>query len=249
MTNYCGASDDWWDYDNSYAPDPCQGLSGPACAQKDRSPVTTSLYSNNPKTGPFRGCDAGCQAKRWLTHIKKLSHLGRTTITFTVGAVADTSAALSSVASSVVSSLVALAAVELAHVITGDPGNSGQTDSPTGGFTRLAPPGYSLDGNGNYVKDGDGTVYCGQGNTGGCIPITDPSHPLYIDNSGSLNIGLLRELYVSKLIGGTVARDEKGRDIPPVVPGEGRTGLDVVGPNGEYIFVGGANKASNPAEF
>ncbi|MFJ4689674.1 hypothetical protein [Streptomyces sp. NPDC088789] len=29
----------------------------------------------------------------------------------------------------------------------------------------------------------------------------------------------------------------------------GSTGLDVFGPNGEFVFVGGPNKARNPADF
>jgi hypothetical protein len=33
------------------------------------------------------------------------------------------------------------------------------------------------------------------------------------------------------------------------MPGVGSSGLDVVGPNGEYIFVGGAAKAKDPAKF
>ncbi|MBL7488079.1 hypothetical protein I6A60_10515 [Frankia sp. AgB1.9] len=33
------------------------------------------------------------------------------------------------------------------------------------------------------------------------------------------------------------------------VDGLGSTGLDVVGPNGEYIFVGGPAKARDPADF
>jgi hypothetical protein len=33
------------------------------------------------------------------------------------------------------------------------------------------------------------------------------------------------------------------------VDGVGSTGLDVLGPNGEYIFVGGPAKAKNPAAF
>ncbi|MFD3613273.1 hypothetical protein ACFWXA_35510 [Streptomyces atroolivaceus] len=33
------------------------------------------------------------------------------------------------------------------------------------------------------------------------------------------------------------------------MPNVGASGLDVYGPNGEYIFVGGAAKAKNPADF
>ncbi|MFK0121322.1 RHS repeat domain-containing protein [Streptomyces sp. NPDC090994] len=62
-------------------------------------------------------------------------------------------------------------------------------------------------------------------------------------------LGLRREEYVAKLVGGFVAKDEKGQDIKIVMPNVGSSGLDVVGPNGEYIFVGGGAKAAKPAEF
>ncbi|WTO67646.1 RHS repeat-associated core domain-containing protein [Streptomyces sp. NBC_00209] len=62
-------------------------------------------------------------------------------------------------------------------------------------------------------------------------------------------VGLRREEYVAKLIGGTLAKDAKGEDIRIVMPNVGRTGLDVRGPNGEMVFVGGGAKAKNPAAF
>ncbi|MFC4329515.1 RHS repeat-associated core domain-containing protein [Streptomyces andamanensis] len=62
-------------------------------------------------------------------------------------------------------------------------------------------------------------------------------------------LGLRREEYVARLIGGTVAKDEKGQDIKIVMPNVGPSGLDVVGPNGEYVFVGGGAKAANPSKF
>ncbi len=34
-----------------------------------------------------------------------------------------------------------------------------------------------------------------------------------------------------------------------VMPNVGSSGIDVIGPNGEYIFVGGAAKAKDPAKF
>lgn len=63
------------------------------------------------------------------------------------------------------------------------------------------------------------------------------------------NIGLKREEYIAKLVGGTVAKDDKGQDIKIVMPNVGSSGLDVIGPNGEYIYVGGGAKAANPAKF
>lgn len=62
-------------------------------------------------------------------------------------------------------------------------------------------------------------------------------------------VGLAREERVADIVGGSVAKDADGQDIPLVVPGVGRTGLDVLGPNGEYVFVGAPKKASDPARF
>ncbi|MFC9282292.1 RHS repeat-associated core domain-containing protein [Streptomyces collinus] len=62
-------------------------------------------------------------------------------------------------------------------------------------------------------------------------------------------LGLRREEYVAQLIGGTVAKGANGQDIPIVMPGVGSSGLDVIGPNGEYVFVGGGAKARNPSKF
>ncbi|WP_030212512.1 hypothetical protein [Streptomyces bikiniensis] len=63
------------------------------------------------------------------------------------------------------------------------------------------------------------------------------------------NIGLKREENIAKLVGGTVAEDDKGQDIKIVMPNVGSSGLDVIGPNGEYIYVGGGAKAANPSRF
>ncbi|WP_237325533.1 hypothetical protein [Streptomyces sp. CBMAI 2042] len=62
-------------------------------------------------------------------------------------------------------------------------------------------------------------------------------------------VGLKREEFIAKLIGGTVAKDEKGQDIKIVMPNVGSSGLDVIGPNGEYVYVGGGTKAGNPSKF
>ena len=62
-------------------------------------------------------------------------------------------------------------------------------------------------------------------------------------------LGIRREEYVAELAGGIVAKDAKAQDIKVVMPNVGSTCLDVLGPNGEYIFVGGGAKASNPANF
>ncbi|MET7870395.1 hypothetical protein [Streptomyces cyaneofuscatus] len=62
-------------------------------------------------------------------------------------------------------------------------------------------------------------------------------------------LGLKREEFIAKLIGGTVAKDDKGQDIKIVMPNVGSSGLDVIGPNGEYVFVGGGAKAGKPSKF
>jgi hypothetical protein len=62
-------------------------------------------------------------------------------------------------------------------------------------------------------------------------------------------LGIRREEYVAQLVGGTVTKDAKGQDIKVVMPGVGTTGLVVIGPNGEFIFVGGAAKAKDPSNF
>jgi RHS repeat-associated protein len=62
-------------------------------------------------------------------------------------------------------------------------------------------------------------------------------------------LGLRREEYVAQLVGGIVAKNEKGQDIKIVMPNVGSSGLDVIGPNGEYVYVGGGAKAADPAKF
>jgi hypothetical protein len=68
------------------------------------------------------------------------------------------------------------------------------------------------------------------------------------ENSGN-TIGLSRERYVAQLTGGEVARGPDGQDIKITMPNVGASGIDVIGPNGEYIFVGGAAKAKDPSKF
>ena len=63
------------------------------------------------------------------------------------------------------------------------------------------------------------------------------------------SVGLAREERVAKIVGGKVAKGPDGQDINIKVDGVGSTGLDVIGPNGEYIFVGGPAKAKDPAKF
>ncbi|MFC8192362.1 polymorphic toxin-type HINT domain-containing protein [Cellulomonas sp. NPDC057328] len=62
-------------------------------------------------------------------------------------------------------------------------------------------------------------------------------------------VGAAREQRVADLVGGTVAKGPDGQDIRVAAEGFGRTGLDVLGPNGEYIFVGGPGKAKSLSRF
>ena len=68
------------------------------------------------------------------------------------------------------------------------------------------------------------------------------------ENSAN-SIGLSREKYVAQMTGGQLARGPDGQDIKITMPHVGSSGIDVIGPNGEYIFVGGAAKASNRSKF
>jgi hypothetical protein len=68
------------------------------------------------------------------------------------------------------------------------------------------------------------------------------------ENSAN-SIGLSRERHVAQMTGGQLARGPDGQDIKITMPHVGSSGIDVIGPNGEYIFVGGAAKASNRSKF
>ncbi|QMU70664.1 RHS repeat-associated core domain-containing protein [Streptacidiphilus sp. P02-A3a] len=59
-----------------------------------------------------------------------------------------------------------------------------QSDTVSPSRARTIPPGFYLDGQGNYVSIADGTVYCGPGNAGNCVPATDPTHPDYQTGGG-----------------------------------------------------------------
>jgi hypothetical protein len=62
-------------------------------------------------------------------------------------------------------------------------------------------------------------------------------------------LGLSREEHVAQITGGQLARGPDGQDIKITKPHVGSSGIDVIGPNGEYIFVGGASKAGNRSKF
>jgi hypothetical protein len=68
------------------------------------------------------------------------------------------------------------------------------------------------------------------------------------ENTGNA-VGLSREQHVAQITGGEVARGPGGQDIKITMPNVGASGIDVIGPNGEYIFVGGAAKAKDPSKF
>lgn len=60
------------------------------------------------------------------------------------------------------------------------------------------------------------------------------------------DIGDLREQAVTDLVGGTLAKDSNGQDITVFEPGASASiSIDVIGPNGELILVGGPNKVTN----
>ena len=60
------------------------------------------------------------------------------------------------------------------------------------------------------------------------------------------DIGVLREQAVTDLVGGTLAKDSKGQDITVFEPGASSSvAIDVFGPNGELILVGGKNKVTD----
>ncbi|MFD9410177.1 ricin-type beta-trefoil lectin domain protein [Streptomyces sp. NPDC059989] len=72
--------------------------------------------------------------------------------------------------------------------------------------------------------------------------------PVLVHNDAG-GLGPSREVFIAQLIGGEVAKGSDGQDIKIHMPNVGSSGLDVRGPNGEYVFVGGAAKAKNPAKF
>ncbi|MER6049070.1 hypothetical protein ABT168_16720 [Streptomyces sp. NPDC001793] len=78
---------------------------------------------------------------------------------------------------------------------------------------------------------------------------TNRSFVLMAGGKGAGDLGLKREEFIAKLVGGKVAKDSKGQDIRIEMPNVGSSGLDVIGPNGEYIYVGGGAKAKNPSKF
>ena len=58
-------------------------------------------------------------------------------------------------------------------------------------------------------------------------------------------MGGLREQAVADIVGGTLAKDSNGQDIRLFEPGASESvSIDVFGPNGELILVGGPNKAA-----
>jgi hypothetical protein len=67
-------------------------------------------------------------------------------------------------------------------------------------------------------------------------------------NAGQ-DLGAAREAIVAEMTGGTVATDVNGQGMLITRPNVGTTDVDVIGPNGEYIAVGGGAKAMNPAKF
>ena len=76
---------------------------------------------------------------------------------------------------------------------------------------------------------------------------TEPASSYFLAAGRSGNIlGDLREQAVTNLVGGTLAKDSNGQDIKVFESGASEAvAIDVFGPNGELILVGGPNKAAN----
>lgn len=74
--------------------------------------------------------------------------------------------------------------------------------------------------------------------------------PVLVHNDAANDLGKRRERYIARLTGGKVARLGRTDEDFPLVGADGRkSGLDVLGPNGEYILVGGAAKAKDLEDF
>ncbi|AYG85234.1 Chromosome partition protein Smc [Streptomyces hundungensis] len=58
-----------------------------------------------------------------------------------------------------------------------------------------------------------------------------------------------RQEAAKEKVKGDGSQDAKGQDIKIVMPNVGSSGLDVIGPNGEYVYVGGGAKAHKPSKF
>ena len=91
------------------------------------------------------------------------------------------------------------------------------------------------------------------GSHGYSVPVVTPIlvHNCPPEDAGksAQSLGAAREQYVADLVGGTPATDENGVGMLVTRPGVGKTDVDVIGPNGEYIGVGGSAKAMNPSQF
>ena len=77
------------------------------------------------------------------------------------------------------------------------------------------------------------------------FPLDDEISFTYFNESSS-GIGLAREEKVADIVGGTIARNPQSPKKDLKVSGGGTSiKIDVLGPNGEYIIVGGKGKGSN----
>jgi hypothetical protein len=82
-----------------------------------------------------------------------------------------------------------------------------------------------------------------------------PATPKPDSQSGSAagksaaEVGAAREYRVAQITGGQRAADLPGGNYKVVEPGVGPAEVDVIGPNGELIYVGGPAKAINPGEM
>jgi RHS repeat-associated protein len=89
----------------------------------------------------------------------------------------------------------------------------------------------------------------GKGPTAARAAVDDSASAAAQGRKAAQALGAAREAYVAKLTGGTVATDENGVGMLVTRPNVGKTDVDVIGPNGEYIAVGAPAKALSPSQF
>ena len=94
--------------------------------------------------------------------------------------------------------------------------------------------------NRSWYEDDDGAWRWGDTDELVEPPFSDqvPPRPLTSDE-----IGALREITVARLVGGTVLGEPGKPGMEIIKPNVGKTDVDVLGPNGEYIVVGGPAKS------
>jgi RHS repeat-associated protein len=133
---------------------------------------------------------------------------------------------------------------------TGNPTSAGNT----GNWSEVKlcySPGYSVIPCGTLVAASGDDKGKGSGNGGDSGGSGAAGAPGGGQNPGEAAraLGAAREQYVADLIGGTRTADENGVGKIVIRPGVGPTDVDVIGPDGEYVGVGGPRKAGNISAF